>query len=84
MKMQVTILDIEEKESKAGNKYASAQVIFHDDQVTAGPISFFGDAYQKCKDLIKKNGRYMANLKLQPDRNGTQVEILGLEAIKPA
>lgn len=84
MKMQVTILDIEEKQSKAGNKYASAQVIFHDDSVTAGPISFFGDAYAKCADIIKKNGRYVANLKLQPDRNGTQVEIVSLEAVKPA
>ena len=36
------------------------------------------------KDTIKANTKSIANLKLQPDRNGTSVEIMGLELMKPA
>ena len=84
MKIPMTILDVEEKESKVKTMYAQAQVIIHDpDGVTAGPCSFFGNSWEKLKAIVKKDTKYMAHLKLQPGRNGTEVEILDLLPFNP-
>lgn len=83
MKIQITLLSIEEKISKSsGNAYGAAQVIFHDEKITAGPCNITGDNYQQIKEDFKPGARYEAELTLQPERSGTSVQIVSLSPIK--
>ena len=85
MKIQITLLSIEERISKTTqNPYGAAQVIFHDDKITAGPCNITGDNYLSVKQDFKPGTRYEAELVLQPERSGTSVQIVSLSPLKAA
>jgi hypothetical protein len=84
MKIQVTVLSLEKLTSAKGNDYGNAQVIFHDDKVTAGPCRIFGELFQELHKDFKANSRYVADITLQPDANGTRVMIDALTPVNAA
>lgn len=84
MKLEITLLALEPMVSAKGNKYGNGQVIFHDDKITAGPCRIFGDLYEDVAKNFQSGVRYLAELTLQPDANGTRVQIDSLTPLKVA